>query len=191
MYILKSSTINNLDKPQQHTAGQGLAKLACATLAQTKPSEVQLFYTTTGQPHAKVKDRTYSISIAHTKNLVAALAATYSKRIGLDVEYPRSFSNKILAAFLNQPEIKILRELFPKNKKLRETLAWSCKEAYLKAAGLGLRQHPLSLNIQIKNKTKSKITGKILDTKKGREAFIQAKFTSKQIIAISYYDTTK
>lgn len=91
-----------------------------------------------------------SLSVSHTGPLaMAGMSARYGGNIGVDIEQIRSWEDKTLRDFLS-PEELASYEIFSHSGEQDRfaTLAWSLREAYLKARGVGLREHPRNLIVE-------------------------------------------
>ncbi len=103
-----------------------------------------------------------SVSISHTKTHAAADVSIKGK-IGIDIETIRKFPDLVVQNFLNKSEQKWLASLPSKERDTYITLFWSFKEAYLKAQGVGLRHHPIRLEIIPLTKKKFVLQEKNID----------------------------
>lgn len=91
-----------------------------------------------------------TISISHTKTYGAAVAGpTAAGPVGIDIEYVREFADATLRAFLTAEEYRTVRRQPPPAQAALATQYWSCKEAYLKAQGVGLRVHPQNVPVTL------------------------------------------
>ncbi len=108
---------------------------------------INIRHTSAGMPRI----HTYPIllSISHTDDCGIALVALDKPhlRIGIDIERIRTFNQKFIDGFLTKNEQSWCEEKSADEKKRRQTLSWSYKEAFLKALGTGLREHPKTVEI--------------------------------------------
>jgi phosphopantetheinyl transferase len=90
----------------------------------------------------------YAVSLSHS-GIFGAAVITHQPgwRVGVDIERIRTFHPHTLKAFLTDREYNLLMQPKPSIRPFLATLLWSCKEAYLKARGVGLRQHPKTLTV--------------------------------------------
>jgi len=88
------------------------------------------------------------ISIAHSGEYAVAgvIPAAYGS-IGVDVEKIRHFSHEFEKRFMTVDELQSLSGTDREERARKGTILWSCKEAYLKAVGKGLRADPHLINI--------------------------------------------
>lgn len=93
-----------------------------------------------------------SISLSHSGGCgVAGISRVANEGvIGVDVEQIRSWNRATAQAFLTDREYSLLPPVpSPVFRSPIVTLRWCIKEAYLKAKGCGLRQHPRTLDIYL------------------------------------------
>jgi len=81
------------------------------------------------KPH--LSDKSYNISISHTKDLVAVLLSK-DKLAGIDIEYKSNRILKIINKFLNKQEISDLEK---DNEIVKYLLYWNAKETLYKLYG--------------------------------------------------------
>jgi 4'-phosphopantetheinyl transferase len=84
--------------------------------------------------------RTLAFNLSHAHGLLL-VAVTYDRRIGIDVEYtrpPLPDVEHIAERFFSVEEKEALRALSSTARNEAFFRCWTCKEAYLKARGLGL-----------------------------------------------------
>lgn len=81
-----------------------------------------------------------SVSIAHTKDQFALLYSPEVCELGVDIE--NSINDEMLVhEFLSPKEIEYM--ITSKQNRIQEsTLIWTLKEAFVKALGVGFKQHP-------------------------------------------------
>lgn len=89
------------------------------------------------------------ISLSHeSAGAVAVVGRATDPAFGIDIERIRSFDAHLREAFLT-PEEERMIQVLPRAEQSRAlTLLWSLKEAFLKAAGTGLREHPRELVVR-------------------------------------------
>jgi len=92
--------------------------------------EVTVIYDINGKPF--LKDKSFYISISHTKNLVAVMVHP-SKRVGIDIETVSDRVLKVRNKFLSADELNHLYSDDENTKKLQ--IGWSAKEAVYKIIG--------------------------------------------------------
>jgi 4'-phosphopantetheinyl transferase len=104
-----------------------------------------------GQPYLLVRQKNDSFrltcSIAHSVDVgVAAIAIDERTRVGVDAERVRVFTDELLNQFMTDEELKYLATVPKEVKMITATRIWTLKEAYLKLHGVGLKQHPSTVN---------------------------------------------
>jgi len=109
------------------------------------------------------------LSIAHADGLAMAAVSRIKDfgLVGIDIEKKRFFKTSIADAFLSANELDFIADS-ANDGDILKTVFWCIKEAYLKAKGIGLRQHPAT--IQVSSPLSGK--GKVFDEKdSSAEAF--------------------
>jgi len=110
-----------------------------------EPGRVRLRYGPNGKPTLdEGPDRApIQFNLAHSHQL-AVLIFARTRQVGIDLEYVRPVPRlqQIAASFFSAHENAVLSSLPPSQQQEAFYLCWTCKEAYLKATGLGL-DHPL------------------------------------------------
>ncbi len=91
--------------------------------------EKEIRYTDSGRPY--LADRSYHISISHTKGYVAVVLCK-DKPVGIDIEYISSRVQKIQNRFLNEREKS---NISLQNECIHILLHWSAKESLFKVLG--------------------------------------------------------
>jgi len=89
-----------------------------------------------------------SVSLSHGGGMAAAAVIPRSRgTVGIDIERIRNFDRDTVLMFLDEPSVSAY-ESAPKTEQGRfATVQWSLRESFLKAIGVGLREHPKSLSI--------------------------------------------
>lgn len=101
------------------------------------PHEIEISIRDTGKPFLKNNELFFNLS--HTKN-VAIFAVTLHTEIGVDIEYIKKTNNflEIAKRFFHQNEYKKLKNMPDAEQQDYFYLAWTAKEAILKATGQGI-----------------------------------------------------
>jgi 4'-phosphopantetheinyl transferase len=125
--------------------------LAC--YLQQRPSELQIQYGEQGKP-ALVPDsagRSLSFNLSHSEDL-AVLALAWDRNIGIDVERIRDDVEyeDIARSRFSKGEVNSLMALAPRDRTEGFFLAWTRKEAYVKARGGGLQVPLDSFDVNLK-----------------------------------------
>ncbi|MCX7592244.1 MAG: 4'-phosphopantetheinyl transferase superfamily protein [Fischerella sp.] len=132
---------------QQHQrrfiAGRGILRAILGRYLGIEPQVVRFEYESRGKP---VLADTYthsglSFNLSHSQDL-AVCAVSINRLIGVDIEYIRSVSDveALAKRFFSPREYAVVRSLPPPQQQKVFFRYWTCKEAYLKATGVGLIQ---------------------------------------------------
>ncbi|MDM9383163.1 4'-phosphopantetheinyl transferase superfamily protein [Chlorogloeopsis sp. ULAP01] len=130
---------------QQHQerfiAGRGILRAILGRYLQIEPQAVQFDYQAQGKPllAGKFACSGLSFNLSHSQDL-ALCAVTTHRPIGVDLEYIRSVSDveSLAQRFFAPREYAVVRSLPPDQKQQIFFRYWTCKEAYLKATGVGI-----------------------------------------------------
>lgn len=89
-------------------------------------------------------NQSIKFSISHTAQLtvVGLIQSTQIRSLGIDVERIRTFSKNTIREFMTLKEFQKYIALPLSEQAQFATTCWTLKESYLKALGVGLRQHP-------------------------------------------------
>ncbi len=189
-------TPKNITKTEQKKLSLNGLKLACIKQYKKlgmsiRKKDISITHKKSGQPEILLPyDFTpkCSASISHTNGLLVVAVGTNSTRVGIDVEYMRKFSRPFAKRFLNKKEQDSIRNLFPSDKNVGETLFWSFKEASLKAFGVGLHQNPLSLRLYSLSRNGSMVVGFIENSQLNQEIKLEGKILKNHVIALAHYE---
>lgn len=104
------------------------------------PCELQLQYGNHGKP--ELSDRPshpIQFNVSHSHELAVYVVA-YDRRVGIDLEYIRSLEkrDRLAHRFFSIRETEMLHALSESDKTTMFFRYWTCKEAYVKAIGVGL-----------------------------------------------------
>jgi phosphopantetheinyl transferase len=113
------AAITNESRQKEWLAVRVLLKTLCS-------EEKTIIYTETGKP--LLDDKSYNISISHTKNFVAVLIDT-RKQVGIDIEYRSDRAFKLKERFMSNEELATLP---PGNAVEKSLIYWSAKETMIK-----------------------------------------------------------
>jgi len=181
--------------------GRIAAKRAVARLLVKKFSlriahnDVNIVYLESGKPQVEILNLEISkkiieyglennidISISHSGSIALAAVSIMSEDgcVGIDIERERKFSSQVRGAFLNKEDEIVISRKPPVNLNKMVTFYWCAKEAFLKAKGVGIRQHPATVSLFFQEKN----CGKIIDkTEPSIKAFFQRINFSKGHVA--------
>jgi 4'-phosphopantetheinyl transferase len=126
---------------QQHfVASRGILRALLGHYAHIAPANIAFSYSTYGKPSLQSSDgiAALTFNLSHA-NGQAIYAVSSGRAVGVDIEYVRhSFDYESLASsfFASQERAALWR--LPEQQRLAEFFRlWVCKEAYVKAHGLG------------------------------------------------------
>ncbi|MGH7993070.1 MAG: 4'-phosphopantetheinyl transferase family protein, partial [Limisphaerales bacterium] len=121
-------------------AGRGLLREILGWLLRLPPAALIFSYGAHGKPQlaAAPADRWLHFNLAHSDSL-AVYAVSCSFEVGVDVERIRHIpeAGQIAAQFFTRSEAAHWRALPPAQQSEFFSDCWTCKEAYLKAIGMG------------------------------------------------------
>jgi len=141
-------------KDREHFAAtRAMSKAILGGYLNVTAKEVQFLYNAFGKPYlADPGPMDLRFNLSHSNDL-ALLAVARGRDVGIDLEYRRhEVANQSIAKqFFSPAEVESLAKL-PKNMQLEAFFKyWTCKEAYIKAIGIGLSfpldKFTISLNL--------------------------------------------
>ena len=143
---------------QRSTAVRGALRWVLGARLQMRPQDVPLFRDDAGRPRLRafpgLQGLSISCSSSDTTGIVAVGTGT---EVGIDIEHlsARRFPDAVAGTLLHARE-QVVFELLPRAARaawLAE--AWVCKEATLKALGVGLAVDPRTVELERHNATVS------------------------------------
>ncbi|BAZ68876.1 4'-phosphopantetheinyl transferase HetI [Fischerella sp. NIES-4106] len=128
---------------QRFIAGRGILRTILGRYLDVEPQAVQFTYEPRGKPLLadSFADSGLSFNLSHSEDL-ALCGVSRNRKIGIDVEHMRSVSDveALAERFFAPREYEVVRSL-PLNQQQQVFFRyWTCKEAYLKAIGVGIVQ---------------------------------------------------
>jgi 4'-phosphopantetheinyl transferase len=132
--------------------GRWTGKHAVAAFLGEKPSAVTIAASPDGAPEAYVDSSRApcAMSIAHRGGLAACAVAAPETALGCDLEVVEPRSDGFIADFLTTEEGRAVRAAADADERdLMANLAWSGKEAVLKAKRTGLRADTRSVEVDL------------------------------------------
>ncbi|HEY9631321.1 MAG TPA: 4'-phosphopantetheinyl transferase superfamily protein [Coleofasciculaceae cyanobacterium] len=125
----------------QFIISRGLLRVVLGRYLAIAPSEVEFGYGAYGKPFV-IKSPELQFNASHTHEL-ALYAIGRDRPVGIDVEYtrrPLADMEQLTQRFFSKREHATLLAL-PAHQRVKAFFrGWTCKEAYLKAIGIGLSQ---------------------------------------------------
>lgn len=132
-------------------AAKTLLRRTCPDLAQIPESTITIDNTPDGAPIIGVEGMDHypgCLSITHRRNLaLAAYCSAPECRIGIDLEIIEERHESFLLDYFTQREITVISSRHGEERWMWMNLAWSMKEAVLKALGTGLRLDTRSIEV--------------------------------------------
>lgn len=120
---------------------RGIARCILAKYLGYTPADLQFSYTEKGKPFFAdyLNHLNLNFNISHSKNL-AVYGITQANLIGVDIEYLRTNLEVLALAkrFFSAQEYLAISNLSGNTQLNLFFRLWTCKEAYLKAVGLGI-----------------------------------------------------
>ncbi len=140
MQRLRIITVKN-----RFTITRGLLRRVLAAYLNEDPASIRFEYGEFGKPHlaSKPPKEDIQFNLTHSHD-TALLAVTRFPKVGIDTEYPRAKVDHeaIAKRFFSPAENAAFLTLRPDLRERAFFHCWTCKEAYIKARGDGLR-YPL------------------------------------------------
>lgn len=121
-------------------ACRGILREILAGYLRRPATEVEFIYESEGKPRLRLRDSDPPIrfNVAHSHDL-AVFAFACNREVGVDVELVRSdVADDIAERVFSPKELSAWRNLSLAARPEGFFLAWTCKEAYVKARGSGL-----------------------------------------------------
>lgn len=116
------------------------------------PSAIRLSTSPYGKPFLEPSQnwQRFEFNLSHRDGL-CLLAVTRGRRIGIDLELVRATAEveQIVTTYFSTSERIAYSRLRPQERLEGFTRGWTCKEAYLKAAGKGFHQALTSFSVEL------------------------------------------
>src|SRR6056297_3072862 len=134
----RANRFRRLDDRYDFIVAHGLIRVAAGAVLQREPDSVEIHQDGSGAPF--VKGLSASVSLSHTKDLVACCAAGESHELGVDAESLASHERlrEILEIYTSVREQTMLGSTCDTEQAQQLVDLWVAKEAVLKARGVGL-----------------------------------------------------
>ena len=116
----------------------------------TRSRDLRFDYSRFGKPSLANVARDIRFNVAHSSDL-AMLAVALGGEVGIDLEKIRTEveTDKLAERFFSPQERESLRAIPKQNRVSAFFRCWSCKEAFLKAEGLGLSRSLESFDVEV------------------------------------------
>lgn len=126
----------------RYIIGRGLLRCILGGYLRMEPSQIEFVYGQYGKPSLKseMHDKVLGFNLSHSQDL-ALYAIGWNCKIGIDIEYvhPMPDMDKFAEQFFSPRESALINSFSAKQKEEVFFKIWTCKEAFLKANGSGLR----------------------------------------------------
>ena len=129
---------------------RGSVRTILAAYTHSQARDLHFFYSPQGKPSLAQGASEVRLSVSHSGDL-ALLAVARSREVGVDIECVREDieTDKLAERFFSTRERESLRAL-PQEKRVAAFFrCWSCKEAFLKAQGVGLSRSLNSFDVDV------------------------------------------
>jgi len=131
---------------QRFVTARGLLRQRLGEWLDCPPESLRFHYGAHGKPAIAPdpdlqRSRSLQFNTSHSGDTVL-LGCSWDGAIGVDLEVPRGISDqqifKLARRFFLAPEVDVLKRCEIQSRSALFLRYWTCKEAYLKATGLGL-----------------------------------------------------
>jgi 4'-phosphopantetheinyl transferase len=152
------------------TMARATLRLLAARYLGTQPPEVEFSYGPRGKPALAGTDEDLRFNLAHSED-VAVYAFAWGHDVGVDVEHVREIPDmdRIAHRFFAADECAALESLAPRDRARAFYLAWTRKEAYVKAVGDGLHIPLDSFSVTLRPGEEARLVGLDTDPKPTRD----------------------
>ncbi|NJM71099.1 MAG: 4'-phosphopantetheinyl transferase superfamily protein [Scytonema sp. RU_4_4] len=128
---------------QRFIAGRGILRTILGRYLGIEPQQLQFCYEPSGKPVLAdtLANSKLWFNLTHSQGL-ALCAVSCDRLVGVDLEYIRPISDVLALAkrYFSPGEYAVMCGLSPHQMQQVFFRYWTCKEAYLKATGVGLAQ---------------------------------------------------
>jgi 4'-phosphopantetheinyl transferase len=127
------------DDCSRFIARRGLLRVVLARYLESDPADVAFELNAFGKPTLTNGDSRLQFNASHSDG-VALVAVTVDRAVGIDIERHRLGIDYLGVAdsFFSRDEVETLRRADAPTRRSMFFTLWSCKEAWVKARGLGL-----------------------------------------------------
>ncbi len=128
---------------RRHIVSHAALRLILSRYCGCLPQEIRFRHNPFGKPMLAPELQTappfLQFNLSHSDDL-ALIGVTFDKQIGVDIERirPELAEDRIAERFFSPREVMALRSLPPTDQPRAFFRCWTCKEAFVKARGLGL-----------------------------------------------------
>jgi 4'-phosphopantetheinyl transferase len=137
----RAQRLHNPADQRRFVARRGILRCLLSNYLGIKPAEILFIHTANGKPTLSIGNERNALSftLSHASDQ-ALYAVSQGRDIGIDIEYIQCpFDYEQIASSLFAHEEYALLCALPLSQRARAFFRlWTCKEAYIKACGLGL-----------------------------------------------------
>ncbi|BAY84242.1 4'-phosphopantetheinyl transferase [Calothrix parasitica NIES-267] len=127
---------------QRFIAGRGILRNILGRYLNIEPSQINFGYEPRGKPflEQKLYENNLCFNLSHSQNY-ALYVMSLNNSIGVDLECINSKTDVVSLAqrFFSPSEFAVIESASPEQQQQLFFRYWTCKEAYLKATGTGLK----------------------------------------------------
>lgn len=127
---------------QRFIAGRGILRNILSRYLNIEPSEINFGYEPRGKPFLehKLNGNNLCFNLSHSQNY-ALYVMSLNNSIGVDLEgiSPKTDVVSLAQRFFSPSEFAVIESAPPEQQQQLFFRYWTCKEAYLKATGTGLK----------------------------------------------------
>jgi 4'-phosphopantetheinyl transferase len=136
----------------RYILGRGILRTLLAAHLNLEPAQIRFSYGPCGKPALKSTrgENAPQFNISHSGNLLM-VAFCQEHRVGIDVEQVRLVADELRLAeeFFSPGESKWISSLNGARRRAAFFKLWTCKEALVKASGIGLAEIKEQMEIQL------------------------------------------
>ncbi|MBE9217039.1 4'-phosphopantetheinyl transferase superfamily protein [Plectonema cf. radiosum LEGE 06105] len=139
--LIRAKRFHFEEHRQRFIAGRGILRSILGRYLNIQPSKIQFDYEPRGKPFLNQSYHTnLSFNLSHSQDF-ALYAISLTDSIGVDLECFNSTTDVLSLAqrFFLATEFTTIKSAHPQQQQQLFFRYWTCKEAYLKATGIGLK----------------------------------------------------
>lgn len=144
----RASRFHFEEDARRFIVARGSVRSILGAYTQSRAEDLRFFYSAQGKPslHWPVSDIRFNVS--HSRDL-ALLGIARGRDLGVDVEWKKEDIEveKLAKRFFSMAEHRSLLSQAPEKKIAAFFRGWTCKEAFLKAQGMGLSRSLSSFDV--------------------------------------------
>jgi len=135
---------------RKFSVARGRLRSILAMYVGLSPQDLCFIYSGQGKPSLRTSPRDIRFSISHSGDL-ALVAVALGREVGVDIEKIREDveTDKLAERFFSDAERNAIRDLGTEQRVAAFFRCWTCKEAFLKAQGVGLSRSLSSFDVEV------------------------------------------